>query len=152
MNSSISSLAIVTDPRLNKTTPFTINYQEEETVIHPYTIEEFNSCLENAPDLFQERFGMTTTEFKSVSDPYGLRKNMLADPNNYVEELLDDLLKEGHLEHGEIYVPHRRNNLYQHQYNDHKLPTRRNQRNSNIKHVRNARNQNTIMYSGPWDA
>ena len=105
MNSSISSLAIVTDPHLNKTTPFTINYQEEETVIRPYTIEEFNSCLENAPDLFQERFGMMTTEFKSVSDPYGLRKNMLTDPNNYVEELLDDLLEEGHLEHGEIYIP-----------------------------------------------
>ena len=106
MNSSISSLAIVTDPRLNKMTPFTINYQEEEeTVIRPYTIEEFNSCLENAPDLFQEQFGMTTTKFKTVSDPYGLHKNMLADPNNYVEELLDNLLEEGHLEHGEIYVP-----------------------------------------------
>src|SRR6266498_502198 len=48
---------------------------------------------------------MMTTEFKSVSDPYGLCKNMLTDSNNYVEELLDDLLKEGHLEHGEIYVP-----------------------------------------------
>src|SRR6266511_913746 len=105
MNSSISSLAIVTDPRLNKTIPFTINYQKEETVICPYTIEEFNSCLENAPDLFQERFGMTTTEFKSVSDPYSLRKNMLADPNNYMEELLDDLLEEAHLKHGEIYIP-----------------------------------------------
>jgi len=53
MNSSISSLAIVTDPRLNKMTPFTINYQEEETVICPYTIEEFNSCLENAPTSFK---------------------------------------------------------------------------------------------------
>src|SRR6266545_511134 len=105
MNSSISSLAIVTDPHLNKTTPFTINYQEEETVIRPYTIEEFNSCLENAPDLFQERFSMMTTEFKSVSDPYGLRKNMLTDPNNYVEELLDNLLEEGLLTHREIYVP-----------------------------------------------
>ncbi len=54
MNFSISSLAIVTDPHLNKMTPFTINYQEEETIIRLYTIEEFNSCLENAPDLFQE--------------------------------------------------------------------------------------------------
>src|SRR6266545_8334454 len=47
---------------------------------------------------------MMTTEFKSVSDPYSLRKNMLANSNNYVEELLNDLLEEGHLEHGEIYV------------------------------------------------
>src|SRR6266511_1475218 len=47
---------------------------------------------------------MTTTEFKSVSDPYSLRKNMLADPNNYVEELLDNLLEEGLLTHREIYV------------------------------------------------
>jgi len=47
---------------------------------------------------------MTTTKFKSVSNPYGLCKNMLADPNNYVEELLNDLLEEGHLEQGEIYV------------------------------------------------
>src|SRR6266511_4381206 len=48
--------------------------------------------------------------------------------------------------------PHRRNNLYQHQYNDHhKLPIRRNRRNSNEKHVRNARNRNTITYSGLWD-
>ena len=92
MNFSISSLAIVTDPHLNKTTPFTINYQDDETVICPYTVYEFNNCLENQPDLFQEQFSMTTTEFKLVSDPYGLCKNMLADPNNYVEELLDDLL------------------------------------------------------------
>jgi len=54
MNSSISSLPIVTDPCLNKMTPFTINYQEEETIIHPYTIKEFNSCLKSCPELFQE--------------------------------------------------------------------------------------------------
>src|SRR6266545_1496266 len=48
---------------------------------------------------------------------------------------------------------HRRNNLYQHQYNDHhKPPIRRNRRNSNEKYVQNARSRNTIMYSGLWDA
>src|SRR6266545_7350507 len=48
--------------------------------------------------------------------------------------------------------PHRRNNLYQHQYNNHhKLPTRRNRRNPNVKRALNVRNQNTITYSGLWD-
>src|SRR6266511_865674 len=49
--------------------------------------------------------------------------------------------------------PHRRNNLYQHQYNDHhKPPMRRNRRNLNVKHARNVKNWNTITYSGLWDA
>src|SRR6266498_187302 len=47
---------------------------------------------------------------------------------------------------------HRRNNPYQHQYNDHHKPlTRRNRRNSNIKCVLNARNWNMITYSGLWN-
>src|SRR6266545_204051 len=53
---------------------------------------------------------------------------------------------------GKYMYPHRRNKLYQHQYNNHyKLLTRRNQRNLNAKHVQNARNWNMTMYSGLWN-
>jgi len=36
---------------------------------------------------------------------------MLTDPNNYMEGLLNDLLKEGQLKHREIYVPPQKKQL-----------------------------------------
>jgi len=97
-----STLSIVTDPRLNKTTiPTTtfINHfpsNNENSIIRPYTIQEFEQSLE-IPDLFKRRFGLTVAEYRSVIDPLQLRDNMLADPNNFVEELYEDLLEEGQL-------------------------------------------------------
>ena len=98
----ICTLSTVTDPRLNKTvTPTTtfINHfpsNNKNSIIRPYTIQEFEQSLEH-PDLFKQRFGLTITEYRSVPDPLQLRDNMLADPNNFVEELYEDLLEEGQL-------------------------------------------------------
>ena len=57
------------------------------------------------PDQFLECFGMTVEEFKVEPDQDQLRDNMLANPNNYIEEFYEDLFEEGEIHSTPLLQP-----------------------------------------------
>jgi len=146
----ISNLSIITNLHLNKTTiPTTtfINHfpsNNKNSIIRPYTIQEFEQSLEH-PDLFKQRFGLTITKYRSVPDPLQLCDNMLTDPNNFVEKHYEDLLEEGQLYDQHTDLPPVPPQPIQ---RPKQTVPRRNSSVLNALSAQNARNPNTIISSG----